>query len=147
MLKLKRYVKPYLGILLLGIALLFGQAMLELTLPNYMSNIVNVGLQQGGITQTAPEMISKDSMDLMQMLMPQQDKELVQQAYTTLDQAENQDEDQHHYNEDAQHPFAHQFQGLPDVVHLDGTQDTVKCLGQKMHHHITSTPTFRPKRG
>ena len=92
MLKLKRYVKPYLGILLLGIALLFGQAMLELTLPNYMSNIVNVGLQQGGITQTAPEMISKDSMDLMQMLMPQQDKELVQQAYTTLDQAENQDE-------------------------------------------------------
>ena len=33
MLKLKRYVKPYLGILLLGIALLFGQAMLELTLP------------------------------------------------------------------------------------------------------------------
>ena len=54
MLKLKRYMKPYLGLLAAAILLLFGQAMLELTLPNYMSDIVNVGLQQGGITQSAP---------------------------------------------------------------------------------------------
>jgi len=30
MLKLKRYLKPYLGLLLVGVALLFGQAMLEI---------------------------------------------------------------------------------------------------------------------
>ena len=33
MLKLKRYLKPYIGFLLLAVMLLFGQAMLELTLP------------------------------------------------------------------------------------------------------------------
>ena len=45
MLKLKRYLKPYVLFLVCGIALLFGQAMLELELPNYMSNIVNIGIQ------------------------------------------------------------------------------------------------------
>ena len=50
MLKLKRYLKPYIAMLLAAVVLLFGQAMLELTLPNYMSDIVNVGLQQGGKT-------------------------------------------------------------------------------------------------
>ena len=57
MFKLKQYIKPYLALLLGAVILLFGQAMLELTLPNYMSDIVNVGLQQGGITSPAPEAI------------------------------------------------------------------------------------------
>ena len=43
MLKLKRYLKPYIALFLGAIILLFGQALLELTLPNYMSDIVNVG--------------------------------------------------------------------------------------------------------
>ena len=73
MLKLKRYMKPYLGLLAAAILLLFGQAMLELTLPNYMSDIVNVGLQQGGITQSAPEAIDAASMALMQRFMNEDD--------------------------------------------------------------------------
>ena len=85
MLKLKRYLKPYVGVLLLGIVLLFGQAMLELTLPNYMSDIVNIGLQQGGITQAAPEVIDDQTMAMMQMFMSDQDKQTVQAAYATLD--------------------------------------------------------------
>ena len=84
MLKLKRYLKPYLGLLLVGVALLFGQAMLELTLPNYMSDIVNVGLQQGGITQAAPEVIDSDAMAMMQMFMSEEDKALVNAAYQPL---------------------------------------------------------------
>ena len=40
MLKLKQYLKPYIALLLGAVILLFGQAMLELTLPNYMSDIV-----------------------------------------------------------------------------------------------------------
>ena len=34
MLKLKRYLKPYWMLLICAVAFLFGQAMLELTLPN-----------------------------------------------------------------------------------------------------------------
>lgn len=92
MLKLKRYLKPYLGLLLVGVALLFGQAMLELTLPNYMSDIVNVGLQQGGITQAAPEVIDSDAMAMMQMFMSDEDKALVDAAYQPL--SEQADADQ-----------------------------------------------------
>ena len=58
MLKIIKYLKPYVGYVLLAIALLFVQAMCELSLPNYMSKIINDGilkrdngliLQAGGI--------------------------------------------------------------------------------------------------
>ena len=91
MLKLKRYLKPYLGLLLVGEALLFGQAMLELTLPNYMSDIVNLGLQQGGITQAAPAVIDSDAMAMMQMFMSEEDKALVDAAYQPLGEREDAD--------------------------------------------------------
>lgn len=88
MLKLKRYLKPYLGLLLAGVALLFGQAMLNLALPNYMSDIVNVGLQQGGVTQAAPEAVSGQAMQLMQGFMSEQDRAAVAAAYTPAGRAE-----------------------------------------------------------
>lgn len=88
MLKLKRYLKPYLALLLGAVVLLFGQAMLELTLPNYMSDIVNVGLQQGGITYSAPEAIDANSMAMMQMFMSEEDKAAVNGAYVQLSDGE-----------------------------------------------------------
>lgn len=84
MLKLKRYLKPYAVLLLMGIVFLFGQAMLELSLPNYMSDIVNVGLQQGGITSPAPQVISADAFGLMEQFMSQEDRDVVKGAYVAL---------------------------------------------------------------
>lgn len=78
MLKLKRYLKPYVALFLGAIILLFGQALLELTLPNYMSDIVNVGLQQGGITYSEPEAIDAQSMQLMQLFMSEEDRATVE---------------------------------------------------------------------
>lgn len=88
MLKLKRYLKPYIALFLGAIILLFGQALLELTLPNYMSDIVNVGLQQGGITYSAPEAIDAQSMQLMQLFMSEEDRETVEGVYATLSEGE-----------------------------------------------------------
>lgn len=88
MLKLKRYLKPYIALLLAAVVLLFGQAMLELTLPNYMSDIVNVGLHQGGITQSAPEAIDRQSMAMMQIFMSEEDRETVNGAYRELEEGE-----------------------------------------------------------
>ena len=88
MLKLKRYLKPYIALFLGAIILLFGQALLELTLPNYMSDIVNVGLQQGGITYSAPEAIDAQSMQLMQLFMSEEDRETVEGVYTALSEGE-----------------------------------------------------------
>ena len=84
MLKLKRYLKPYLAYLLAAVVLLFGQAMLELTLPNMMSDIVNVGLQQGGVTDKAPRAVSAEAMALMQTFMTDADRAAVDAAYTPV---------------------------------------------------------------
>ena len=91
MLKLKRYLKPYFVLLVAGIVLLFGQATLELTLPNLMSDIVNVGIQQGGITSAAPQAISSDAMQLMQLMMSEQDRTVVQESYETLSERTDRD--------------------------------------------------------
>ena len=91
MLKLKRYLKPYFVLLVAGIVLLFGQAILELTLPNLMSDIVNVGIQQGGITSAAPQAISSDAMQLMQLMMSEQDRTVVQESYETLSERTDRD--------------------------------------------------------
>ena len=91
MLKLKRYLKPYFVLLVAGIVLLFGQATLELTLPNLMSDIVNVGIQQGGITSAAPQAISSDAMQLMQLMMSEQDRTVVQESYETLSERADRD--------------------------------------------------------
>lgn len=88
MLKLKRYLKPYIALFLGAIILLFGQALLELTLPNYMSDIVNVGLQQGGITYSEPEAIDTQSMQLMQLFMSEEDRATIDGVYTQLSEGE-----------------------------------------------------------
>ena len=60
MMKLKRYLKPYIGFALAAIVLMFCQAAVDLNLPNLMSDIVNVGIQQGGITEAAPKAVSAE---------------------------------------------------------------------------------------
>lgn len=81
MVKLARYLKPYIPAILLAILLLFGQAMAELALPDYMSKIVNVGIQQGGIESAAPKIISANGMRLMAAFMNETDQALVQSQY------------------------------------------------------------------
>ncbi|MCL2319313.1 MAG: ABC transporter ATP-binding protein/permease [Treponema sp.] len=58
--KVLQYMKPYLGILFIAIALLTIQAMCDLALPDYMSNIVNNGIMSGStiyIWQTGGKML------------------------------------------------------------------------------------------
>lgn len=56
---LKRSWKAVLVIL----ALLVVQAICDLSLPDYTSRIINVGVQQGGIEYAAPEVIEKDKLE------------------------------------------------------------------------------------
>lgn len=44
MLKILKYLKPYIGYIVLAVILLFAQAMCDLSLPNYMSKIINEGI-------------------------------------------------------------------------------------------------------
>lgn len=47
MTRLMKYAEPYIGMIILAIILLFGQAMCDLALPDFMSDIVNSGITNG----------------------------------------------------------------------------------------------------
>lgn len=85
LIKLARYLKPFALGLALAIALLFTQALCDLNLPNYMSNIVNVGIQQNGVEHAAPDAMSENGMKLMSAFMLADEKELVATNYTLAD--------------------------------------------------------------
>ena len=61
MMRLIRYTRPYLGWILLAILLLFAQVNFDLALPDLLSQMVNVGIQQGAgsdfILQTGGSML------------------------------------------------------------------------------------------
>lgn len=84
MTKLAKYLKPFVIMLLLAVVLLFGQAMCDLNLPNYMSDIVNVGIQQYGIENAAPEAISAKGLTLMKTFMTDAQKKEIENNYTLL---------------------------------------------------------------
>ena len=81
MIKLMKYLKKSAGYIILIIALLFLQAYCDLSLPDYTSKIVNVGIQQSGIEDSVPEKIRKTSMDSLQLFMDDDDKETVDSFY------------------------------------------------------------------
>ena len=69
-----KYLKKSAGYVVLIIALLFLQAYCDLSLPDYTSKIVNVGIQQSGIEDSVPEKIRKTSMDNLKLFMDEEDK-------------------------------------------------------------------------
>lgn len=89
MIKLRKYLNPFLWALLLAIILLFAQAICELNLPNYMSRIVNVGIQQSGVEHGTPNQISVDGYSLMRVLMDEDGQALLAANYSRGDDTVN----------------------------------------------------------
>ena len=87
MLRLLKYLKPYWLLVVLDIALLFGQAMADLALPGYMSQIVNVGIQQGGIDSAVPQAILQSDMEKLFLFMGDAEQAIVLASYNLIDQS------------------------------------------------------------
>jgi ATP-binding cassette, subfamily B, multidrug efflux pump len=85
MLRLLKYIKPYTLFILLAIALLFVQANADLALPDYMSNIVNIGIQQGGVANAIPVAVRQTEMNKLTIFMSAADKTRVLSDYTLVD--------------------------------------------------------------
>ena len=81
MIKLMKYLKKSAGYVVLIIALLFLQAYCDLSLPDYTSKIVNVGIQQNGIEDNVPDKIRKTSMEGLKLFMDEKDQETVDSYY------------------------------------------------------------------
>jgi ATP-binding cassette subfamily B multidrug efflux pump len=85
MIRILKYLKPYLWMILIAVGLLFVQANADLALPDYMSKIVNIGIQQGGVENAVPEAIRQSEMDKLVIFLSAPDKELVLGSYTLVD--------------------------------------------------------------
>lgn len=75
------YLKESWKPLLLVVLLLLAKVFADLTLPLYMANMVNVGIQQGGIQSAVPQNMSVSLYDAIGDILPAQDREKFQQAY------------------------------------------------------------------
>ena len=63
------------------VALLFVQAYCDLSLPDYTSRIVDIGIQQGGIESPLPETVRQSTLDALSLLMSEEDADALQNAY------------------------------------------------------------------
>ena len=76
-----KYLKQYWLSIVLALGLLFGQATCELTMPDYMQNIVNTGIQNGGIESGVYEQIRESTFNSYVMFATDSEKDLMTSSY------------------------------------------------------------------
>ena len=97
MLKVFKYLKNSGFIIFIIMLLLAGQASCELSLPTYTSNIINIGIQQGGIENAVPEIIRKSEMEKLFIFLNKKDKETILNNYKLLNKDSLSKEDYDNY--------------------------------------------------
>ena len=94
MLKIFRYLKDNILSVILIILLLIVQANCDLTIPEYTSNIINVGVQQGGIEEVNPEVVRKSKLDEILLFVSDKEKEEILSNYELVTEKS----DEHDYD-------------------------------------------------
>jgi ATP-binding cassette subfamily B protein len=83
--RLVKYLKPYVLLIVLATILLFIQTNADLALPDYLSNIVNIGIQQNGVENAVPEAIRQDTMEKLLLFMSDEDAQSVLDNYSLIE--------------------------------------------------------------
>ena len=78
--KIIRLFKNHILALVTAIALIVISCYADLALPTYMSEIVDVGIQQGGIESPVPNTIQADALSDLELFMSQDDQDTVEAA-------------------------------------------------------------------
>ncbi len=84
MLKILKELKPFLLIILIIVGLLFFQARTDLALPEYMSSIVNVGIQQNGIENAVPKVIRENELEKIKIFLNDDEKKLIDDSFRLI---------------------------------------------------------------
>lgn len=100
MFKIFKHLKNSSFMIILIILLLAGQASCELSLPTYTSNIINIGIQQGGIENVAPNVIRAEQMEKLFIFMNNENKDTVLNNYKLLSKKSLSSEEYNKYKED-----------------------------------------------
>lgn len=95
--KLLKYLRPFAGAIIVAIMLLFVQAISDLSLPSYMSNIVNIGIQQKGIEDAVPKAIKSSELNKLLLFTNSDDKKVVEDNYKLIRKEELSNDDYEKY--------------------------------------------------
>ena len=87
MTKVLKYLKPFTLSIILVIGLLVVQAACDLSLPDYTSNIVNVGIQQNGIENAVPTVIREKELNKLMIFMNDKEKNEVKKSYDLIEKS------------------------------------------------------------
>lgn len=116
---LKTYLKPFAALVLACILLLFGQAMCDLTLPNLMSDIVNTGIQLGGVNEAAPAVLNQQAVDLLTLFMNDAEAGTFKNAYTPVE-----------HGSDDEAKLAKTYENIKDIAAVALSEDAdVQAVG------------------
>lgn len=116
---LKTYLKPFAALVLACILLLFGQAMCDLTLPNLMSDIVNTGIQLGGVDEAAPAVLNQQAVDLLTLFMNDAEAGTFKNAYTPVE-----------HGSDEETKLAKTYENIKDIAAVALSEDAdVQAVG------------------
>lgn len=85
MIQILRYLKQSKIAVLMTILLLIVQAICDLALPSYTSDLVDVGIQQGGIADAVPEEMRSGTRDRLMLFMEEEDVRTFEAAYSPAD--------------------------------------------------------------
>lgn len=116
---LKTYLKPFAALVLACILLLFGQAMCDLTLPNLMSDIVNTGIQLGGVDEAAPAVLNQQAVDLLALFMNDAEAGTFKNAYMPVE-----------HGSDEETKLAKTYESIKDIDAVSLSEDAdVQAVG------------------
>jgi len=83
--RLYPYIKPYWPLILLALGLLYVMASTDLALPDYLSQIINIGIQQNGIDTTIPEVMRASSLEKIALFQSEQERAETLAAYQRIE--------------------------------------------------------------
>ena len=83
MLNILKYLKKHVGMVLLIICLLIVQAACDLNLPQYMSRIVDVGIQQSGVERVTPDQMRPETLEALTLFLSYEEEAVLRSAYET----------------------------------------------------------------
>ncbi len=83
--KIMKYLGEHKAAVFIIFVLLVVQAYCDLSLPQYMSDIVDIGIQQSGIEYAVPEEMRTETFEGLELFLPKEDEARLQDSYEKAD--------------------------------------------------------------
>jgi len=137
MLKLISYLKSYIAQIAVIICLLGLQASCDLSLPEYMSHIMNVGIEKSGIENAAPEAISEKQLRQLIKMLDENEIRLISAHYTPVKENERYPEKLQKYLFNSETFVKENIYVLQDNIKADVLTDLNACFEKAIIGNIS----------